>query len=134
MKTLKLFLFFFLIPSFVFSQVDWNTAGNNINGGEFLGSSSGNFPLSIKTVPAQPINFWTNNVQRMTILSSGVVGIGTSTPNPAYYLDVNGEINIFDPTGGQNTGYRINGDAVLQQKNLGNLFVGSGAGWIQKCM
>ena len=42
--------------------------------------------------------------ERMRITSSGVVGIGTTTPSTAYKLDVNGEINA--------TGFRINGTPI----------------------
>ena len=46
------------------------------------------FPLIIQHKGAQPINFWTNNIHRMTILdgtggaSSGFVGIGNGFTDP----------------------------------------------------
>jgi len=43
------------------------------------------------TYNAAPLNFWTNNAQRMTILSDGNVGIGTAVPG-SYKLNINGSL------------------------------------------
>jgi hypothetical protein len=48
--------------------------------------------LNIGTNTSNPINFWTNNAQHMTLLSSGNLGIGNTSP--AYPLDVNGNIHV----------------------------------------
>jgi uncharacterized membrane protein SpoIIM required for sporulation len=82
----------FLVEAFIVNaQV--STLGNSSgNSAHYVGWNSGvTFPLDIKHDAAQPINFFTNNTQRMTILSTGEVGIGITAP--AYLLDVNGGMN-----------------------------------------
>lgn len=104
-----------------YAQVFWNAnpPGNILTGIEYLGSNAGAFPLEIKTIPAQPINFLTNNIPRMTIIgTNGFVGIGL--PAPLYPLDVQDNINV-NTTGFLN-GYRINGFTVLQIPGVENTF------------
>ncbi|MBK9730322.1 MAG: hypothetical protein IPO83_03370 [Chitinophagaceae bacterium] len=70
----------------------WHTTGDVINGSEYLGANStSTIPFDIKTIPSLNINFWTNNTQRMTILSGGNVGIGSTSPSRL--LDVLGAAN-----------------------------------------
>jgi hypothetical protein len=78
----------------------WMLTGNSItsawNGtsGNFLGTTNAQ-PLVIattNTASPQPIQFWTDNVERMRITATGDVGIGTNAP--AARLDV------VNPTGG----------------------------------
>jgi hypothetical protein len=80
------------------SGLVWALTGNGItsawNGssGNFLGTTNAQ-PLVIattSTAPPQPIQFWTNNVERMRITAAGDVGIGTTSP--AHRLQVNGNI------------------------------------------
>ncbi|MFA5798892.1 MAG: LamG-like jellyroll fold domain-containing protein [Patescibacteria group bacterium] len=47
---------------------------------------------TLGTKDANNLNFITNNTSRLTVLSSGNVGVGTV--NPAYGLDINGSTNI----------------------------------------
>jgi hypothetical protein len=56
--------------------------------------------MALETGGATPMSFWTNNAERMRIVSDGKVGIGTSAPGVA--LDVNGAIkyNSFASTDG----------------------------------
>jgi len=78
----------------------WSLSGNALVGGEKLGSSS-----------AFPLTFMTNNTDRMTISSTGVVGINNTNPvagtfAPAVKLDVRGSIRaatdgVFAEEGGQ---------------------------------
>jgi len=49
--------------------------------------------LGIGTLSATPLVLGTNNTERMRITSAGTIGIGTTTPNSSYKLDVNGNIN-----------------------------------------
>ncbi len=105
------------------SQTYWETTGNSVLGGDYLGTTNTQ-PLLIKTVQAQPINFHTTNTQRMTITSGGLVGIGTT--NPIHKLDINdGNINLVTFT----RGYMISKQFVLWHNgNARNIYVGVGAG------
>lgn len=112
----------------------WNTfGGNNITSVEYLGGDgTSTIPLNLKTITGYPINIYTANILRMTILGStnpGFVGIGSFTPS--YKLDVDsGDININFPT----NGYRITSTAfgsqfVLRNNNIPtSIYVGVGAG------
>jgi hypothetical protein len=65
----------------------WSTTGNS-------GTTAGtNF---VGTTDAQALAFRTNNAERMRILSTGEVGIGTTTPS--VQLDVVGRANILTAT------------------------------------
>lgn len=102
-NTVKAFVCF-LLPISMFSQNNWKTTGNSgtfpdpITATSFLGTTNG-FPLNLKTTLNQPMNFFTNNVQRMTITPTGLVGIGV--PAPASQLHVNSGVtgNLFRTTG-----------------------------------
>ena len=61
---------------------------NSVGTGLF-GSGVG-YGLCFGTQTTNPISFSTNNIIRMTILSGGNVGIGSTTPT--YKLDVNGDV------------------------------------------
>jgi hypothetical protein len=65
------------------------------------------------------ITAYTNNIEKMTILANGNVGIGTVGPSSK--LDVVGDINI-------NSSYKIGGNKVLSNPGSGNIFVGVLAG------
>jgi hypothetical protein len=54
--------------------------------------------MSVQTAAAQPVIFATNSIERMRIMSTGSVGIGSTTPTTA--LDVNGAITMYNE--GQN--------------------------------
>ncbi|MFN3782096.1 MAG: hypothetical protein ACK4SO_07965, partial [Candidatus Kapaibacteriota bacterium] len=83
-----------LDPSALGSGNAWQLSGNSItqawNGttGSFLGTTNTQ-PLVIattNTTTPQPVQFWTNNTERMRITETGLVGIGTTAPY--YTLDV----------------------------------------------
>ncbi len=72
----------------------WSLAGNSTatayNGttGNFLGTTSTQ-PLVIattNTATAQPIELFTNNVERMRVASSGYVGVGLTTPTSILHV------------------------------------------------
>jgi hypothetical protein len=61
------------LPCFASSTTtDWHTNGNATVAGDFIGTTNAN-----------PFNVYTNNTQRMTIDSSGKMGLGTATPTGA---------------------------------------------------
>jgi hypothetical protein len=64
------------------------TSGSSSFSGWGLTGNSGSNPATdfIGTTDAQPLAFKTNNVERMRILSSGFVGIGTSTPDRKLHI------------------------------------------------
>src|SRR3954465_5569092 len=82
MKT-KFFTFCILLTSVLVlsfekaSAQQWLTAGNNLVGGEMLGSLN-----------SQPLNIVTNNTSRIYVTPPGRGGIGTQTP--AKFLTVKG--------------------------------------------
>jgi hypothetical protein len=99
-----------LSPTTLAATTAWALTGNNItlawNGsnGNFLGTTSAQ-PLVIattNTASPQPIQFWTNNTERMRITSTGNVGIGTSTPTAT--LNVNGTVAFSATATLTNTG------------------------------
>lgn len=66
----------------LFAQLPWSTTGNVTAGGNFLG-----------TVNAQPINFRTNNTQRMTLQNNTgrlAIGLNFNTPVSLLHLNSNG--------------------------------------------
>lgn len=85
----------FLNSNFSLAQVNayWQLGGNNstttfppasrINATSFIGSTDPAIPLNIKTTQNQPMQFFTNNTQRMTILgiSSGATAGFVGTPS-----------------------------------------------------
>ena len=66
--------------------IDWHLAGNasTIPGADFLG-----------TTDANSLVFKTNSIERMRILSNGLVGIGTATP--AQYLEIADTVGLGSP-------------------------------------
>jgi hypothetical protein len=70
-----------------------------VNGGNTLGAAA-----TIGTNDAYDLNFETNNTTRMTILSTGNVGIGTTSPDQPLMVEksVNGyvEVKVSNPNGG----------------------------------
>lgn len=59
---------------------NWVTGGNTLIGTEILGSTAGNYPLTIQNGAAYPINFHTNGSQKATIDANGNFSIGTTSP------------------------------------------------------
>lgn len=64
-----------------------------VNGGNSFGAAA-----NLGTNDAQSLNFKTNNTTKMTILSGGNVGIGTTTPGA--YVDINGPYEAMGSTQG----------------------------------
>src|SRR5258706_7834724 len=92
------------------AQTDWHITGNagTSPSTQFLGTTD-NKALKIRT----------NNSVRLTISSTGEVGIGTS---PAFKLDIKGGSINTDSV------YRIGGETVLSVKGFLNTFVGINSG------
>ena len=86
MKTIPLLISLLCLTAIsLHAQADWHIAGN-------AGTNSGTNFIGTKDTAA--LKFRTNNAVRMTIKSSGKVGIGTT--NPKSNLDVAGTILGFD--------------------------------------
>ncbi|MFM1875017.1 MAG: hypothetical protein RL266_754 [Bacteroidota bacterium] len=81
----RLILSFLLLPVSLLSQTpDWNTSGNSISSGYFLGTTN-----------TMDLEFWTDNVEKMRLDASGNLGIGTSTPGELLELGT-GDLNLED--------------------------------------
>ncbi len=83
MKTFKILLLSgtiaLFLPSLTTAQ-NWALAGNaNANAASFLGTTNA-FPLRLGTTAAQSMGFFTNNSERMTLNSAGLLGIGINAP------------------------------------------------------
>jgi hypothetical protein len=74
-KTILLFIVLF-IGIFINVQAQWSTSGNTLTSGDWLGSNN-----------SQPLIFKTNNSEKMRILVTGEVGIGTTNPY--------GKVNVY---------------------------------------
>jgi hypothetical protein len=80
----------------------------------------------IVTATAKPIVFFTNNAERMRILSGGNVGIGTSTPQ--LKLDIQtGSLGIYHNTTGSNGAQIYLGDSNFQGGSYATSAPGIGA-------
>ena len=90
----------------------------------FLYAYSGS-ALTIGTLGPESLAFGTNNATRLTIDSTGEVGIGTN--NPLFTLDISGNINITNSS--TNTGIIYQGGfPILHTFGNSNLFLGYNAG------
>lgn len=75
------------LASSLFSSTSWNLNGNAVTASDFIGTTN-----------LQPLNFKTNNLDRMTILPNGNLGLGTYTPTAALHLVTGVGINQTLPT------------------------------------
>ena len=74
MKTKIMIFLLSLCSSPMFAQ-SWFTTGNTATPTDYLGTNN-----------AQPLNIRTSNIQRMTILANGNVGIGLLTPLSKFHV------------------------------------------------
>src|SRR6266542_5995417 len=101
-KIAFIILLLMVLQQISFAQTgSWKLAGNSLAGTEKLGSKN-NFPL----------NFITNNITRMSLTTSGQLGIGTTAPE--------GNLNIFRGSAGTVT---ANPNAPLVVENSTDNFV-----------
>lgn len=76
------------------STLNWEITGNsNITAANFLGTTNAN-----------NVVFKTNNVERARILSTGNIGIGTTTPSEALDISGFGQLVISAPAGSRDPG------------------------------
>ena len=91
-----------MLSHFAFAQTgQWKLAGNNLNGAQRLGSTN-NFNL----------NFITNNGTKMTLITSGRLGIGTAVPEA--------NLHVFRGSAGN---VSPNFDAPLVVENSSNNYI-----------
>lgn len=84
MKTVKKMIFAglvaLLLPTLFKAQTPWVLQGNNnATATSFLGTTNA-FPLRLGTSSSQHVQFFTNNAERMRLTSTGLLGIGTTSP------------------------------------------------------
>jgi hypothetical protein len=125
MKFIHLIISLTFISGVTSAQTPWILTGNTVGSGNFLGTTNAQ-PLEIMTTstsPPQPINFYTNGAQQMTINDGGSVGIGTTFTNSR--LTVLDNIEALDLNGG----YLIANEYVLTCRNQSSsIYVGIDAG------
>jgi hypothetical protein len=115
------------------SYMEFRDSNDGNNGGfrgiigadglQYTGTSN---QFTIATWNDSPLAFYTNQNRRMTISSTGNVGIGTA-PSAAT-LDVAGTINIPATTSATNGVIQMAGTPIISAKGTQNLFLGNGAG------
>lgn len=67
-----------------------NLIANNLHGQNWLlnGNADATATSKLGTTNGQPLRLFTNNVERMTIDSTGKIGIGTTAPNASALLEI----------------------------------------------
>jgi len=131
-KTLtKAFLLCLLLALKINAQAQyWNTPGGNATtSGDYIGANSGStFPFELKTLVAQPINFYTSNTPRMTLSSGGSLSIGLTVPSRR--LDVldagNPQLRLTQTAGADFTDFQTTsaGNLLIAPSN-GNVGIGT---------
>ncbi|MDZ7898439.1 MAG: hypothetical protein U5N85_10505 [Arcicella sp.] len=83
----------------------------------------------IGTTDAQPLAFRTNNVETMRVLSTGNVGIGTSTPDTKLHVLSGGSAGVITPSSGTVATIESNSSTILSiltpATNQGSIYFGS---------
>tara|TARA_A100001391_G_scaffold41209_1_gene23534 strand:- start:299 stop:1525 length:1227 start_codon:yes stop_codon:yes gene_type:complete len=79
---------------------------SNVRGGLF--TSDANNSMIVRTMTSHPLNFRTNNTERMRIDASGKVGIGTSSPETLLHVEGSGDTKAtIETTANSNAGLRL---------------------------
>ena len=78
-----------------------DSSGIDINGNELILDADGDTSITADT--DDQIDFKTGGTDRMIINSSGIIGMGTSSPSASTKLEINGdgELLRLDGSGGQ---------------------------------
>jgi hypothetical protein len=121
MKTKNFTLLLLLGSTSVFAQ-PWQTViGNAVPPGAFLGTTNN-----------QPLNFRTNNIQRMTILGGGPTDggfIGINTNNPQFRLHINADNTGFATAQGWRKGILLSNDGALMWQGNPSPGGSTGTSW-----
>ena len=86
--------------SSVYAQFTTLDTGTTSGDGLIIGLGVGSSPIAhIQQLENAPLAFSVNGSERMRITGAGNVGIGTSSPNASYLLDVAGKIRVVPSSG-----------------------------------
>jgi hypothetical protein len=105
LKKMKAIKLTFSVGLMVLSQLvlaqtgSWKLAGNSLTGTEKIGSKN-----------SVPINFITNNTQRMTLTTAGNLGIGVTAPK--------GKLHVFSGSSGVTT--PVSNSTLIVESNFSN--------------
>jgi len=98
-----------VLSQLVFAQTgSWKLAGNSLTGTEKFGSKN-----------SVPVNFITNNTQRMTLTATGNLGIGVTSPKGKLHI-FSGNSGVTTPTSGSTLIVESNSANVISLLNPAN--------------
>jgi hypothetical protein len=114
----KLTLLFASLTAMALGSFTETKAQNSSPYWSLAGNSNSTSTSKLGTTNAIHLRLFTNNVERMRILSTGLVGIGTTAPNARLHMDV--------PTGTSLLRGTVAGSTKLYMSSAGGLTVGAG--------
>jgi hypothetical protein len=114
----KLTLLFASLAAMAFGSFNETKAQNSSPYWSLAGNSNASSTSKVGTTNAINLRFFTNNTERMRILSTGLVGIGTTAPNARLHFD--------SPVGTSLLRGTVAGSTKLYMSSAGGLTVGSG--------
>lgn len=99
-KQISIFILFCISNSWVYGQVSALSNGS-VNPADYLGwNNSVTFPLNIRhnnNIANSDINFWTRNLQRMSLTDGGLLGLGVTAPALCFTLQITAAVICLEP-------------------------------------